>query len=144
MRQLLLFVRARLQFALRQELRAETCREFSSFEFVLRLRITSLKPQTIRFHMPEDVWKKRPGSVARAREKKQHPGPTESKSHNQDLPKIPSARFAQHYSSPQGGLNITSDLIQVRKVVTGYHWQHHAQGLRAALIVQAVALQIRR
>src|SRR5712664_1922167 len=69
MRQLLLFVRARLQFALRQELRAETCREFSSFEFVLRLRITSLKPQTIRFHMPEDIWKKRPGSVARAREK---------------------------------------------------------------------------
>src|SRR6266850_1143299 len=51
MRQLLLFVRARLKFALRQELRAETCREFSSFEFVLRLRITSLKPQTIRFHM---------------------------------------------------------------------------------------------
>ena len=34
-------------------------------------------------------------------------------------------------------LNITSDLIQVRKVVTGQHSQHHAQGLRAALIVLA-------
>ena len=42
------------------------------------------------------------------------------------------------------GLNITSDLIQVRKVVTGQHSQHHAQGLRAALIVLAGALQIRR
>ena len=51
MRQILLFVRARFQFALRQEVRAETCRRFSGFESVLRLRITSLKPQTIRFHM---------------------------------------------------------------------------------------------
>ena len=42
------------------------------------------------------------------------------------------------------GLNITSDLIQVRKVVTSQHSQHHAQGLRAALIVLAGALHIRR
>jgi|SRR5882724_5416635 len=98
MRQLLLFVRARLKFALRQELRAETCREFSSFEFVLRLRITSLKPQTIRFHMLKKSGRSDPEALRELAKKKQHLGPTESKSHNQDLPKIPSARFAQHYS----------------------------------------------
>ena len=38
------------------------------------------------------------------------------------------------------GLNITSDLIQVRKVVTRLHSQHRAHGLRAALIVLAGAL----
>ena len=42
------------------------------------------------------------------------------------------------------GLNITSDLIQVRKVVAGQHSQHHAQGLRATLTVPAGALQIHR
>jgi len=42
------------------------------------------------------------------------------------------------------GLNITRDLIQVRKVVTGQHSQQQAQGLRAALVVLAGALQIRR
>src|SRR5712692_8910105 len=45
---------------------------------------------------------------------------------------------------PPHGLNITSDLVQVRKVVTGQHSQHHGQRLRAALIVLAGALQIRR
>jgi len=40
------------------------------------------------------------------------------------------------------GLNIASDLSQVRKVVTGQQWQHHAQGLPAALIMLAGALQI--
>ena len=38
------------------------------------------------------------------------------------------------------GLNIASDLIQVRKIVTGQQSQHHVQGLRAALIVLASAL----
>ncbi len=47
------------------------------------------------------------------------------------------------FSLPSG-LNITSDLIQVRKVVARQQSQHHAQGLRAALIVLAGALQIRR
>ena len=42
------------------------------------------------------------------------------------------------------GVNIPRELIQVREVVTGQHSQHHAQGLRAALIVLAGALQIRR
>jgi hypothetical protein len=42
------------------------------------------------------------------------------------------------------GLNIPSDLIQVRKVVTCQQSQHRAQGLRAALIVLAGALQILR
>ena len=35
------------------------------------------------------------------------------------------------------GVNITTDLIKVRKVVTGEKSQHHAQGLQAALIVLA-------
>src|SRR5215472_13172607 len=38
----------------------------------------------------------------------------------------------------------TSNLIQVRKVMTGQQSQHHTQGLRPALIVLASALQIRR
>jgi hypothetical protein len=42
------------------------------------------------------------------------------------------------------GLNITSNLIQVRKVVAGQQAQHHAQRLRAALIVLAAAVQVRR
>ena len=42
------------------------------------------------------------------------------------------------------GFNISSDLIQVRKVVTGQQSQHHAQRLRAALIVLPCALQILR
>ena len=40
------------------------------------------------------------------------------------------------------GLDITSDLIQVRKVMAGYQSQHHIQGLGAALMVLASALQI--
>ncbi len=44
----------------------------------------------------------------------------------------------------QNGVNITSDLIKVRKIVTGEQSQHHAQGLQAALIVLAGALQILR
>ena len=40
------------------------------------------------------------------------------------------------------GLDITSDLIQVRKVMGRYQLQHHTQGLGAALIVLANALQI--
>ena len=40
------------------------------------------------------------------------------------------------------GLDITSDLIQVRKVMAGYQSQHHIQGLGATLIVLASALQI--
>ena len=39
------------------------------------------------------------------------------------------------------GLNITSDLIDVRKVVTGQQSQNHTQGFRAALIVLASAPQ---
>ena len=42
------------------------------------------------------------------------------------------------------GVNITSDLIKVRKIVTGEQSQHHAQGFQAALIVLAGALQILR
>ena len=42
------------------------------------------------------------------------------------------------------GVNITSDLIKVRKIVTGEQSQHHAQGLQASLIVLAGALQILR
>ena len=41
------------------------------------------------------------------------------------------------------GLNIPSDLIQVRKVVTGQHSQHHGQGLGAAFVVLAGTAQIR-
>jgi hypothetical protein len=37
-------------------------------------------------------------------------------------------------------LNITSDLIQMRKVVTGYHSQHHAQRLRATLCYLRIAI----
>ena len=42
------------------------------------------------------------------------------------------------------GVNITSDLIKVRKIVTCEQSQHHAQGFQAALIVLAGALQILR
>ena len=40
------------------------------------------------------------------------------------------------------GLNITTDLMQVGKVVTGQQLQHHGQGLRATLIVLPAALQV--
>src|SRR5208282_1733055 len=40
------------------------------------------------------------------------------------------------------GLNITTDLMQVRKVVTGQQSYHHGQGLRATLIVLPAALQV--
>ena len=33
------------------------------------------------------------------------------------------------------GFDITTDLMQVGKVVTGQHLDHHGQGLRATLIV---------
>ncbi len=42
------------------------------------------------------------------------------------------------------GLNIASDLSQVRKVVPCQQSQHHTHGLWAALIVLAGALQILR
>jgi len=40
------------------------------------------------------------------------------------------------------GLNITTDLMQVGKVVTGQQSYHHGQGLRAPLIVLPAALQV--
>ena len=40
------------------------------------------------------------------------------------------------------GLNMTTDLLQVGKVVTGQQLQHHGQGLRATLIVLPAALQV--
>jgi len=40
------------------------------------------------------------------------------------------------------GLNITTDLMQVGKVVTGQQLYHHGQGLRATLIVLPAALQV--
>ena len=40
------------------------------------------------------------------------------------------------------GLNITTDLIEVGKVVTGQQSYHHGQGLRATLIVLPAALQV--
>jgi len=40
------------------------------------------------------------------------------------------------------GLNITTDLMQVGKVVTGQQSYHHGQGLRATLIVLPAALQV--
>jgi hypothetical protein len=40
------------------------------------------------------------------------------------------------------GSNITTDLMQVRKVVTGQQSYHHRQGLRAPLIVLPAALQV--
>jgi hypothetical protein len=40
------------------------------------------------------------------------------------------------------GLNITTDLMQVGKIVTGEQLYHHGQGLRAALIVLPAPLQV--
>jgi len=40
------------------------------------------------------------------------------------------------------GLNITTELMQVGKVVTGQQSYHHGQGLRASLIVLSTALQV--
>jgi hypothetical protein len=57
---------------------------------------------------------------------------------------FPISNFYLALLLPLNGLNIASDLSQVRKVVTGQQSQHHAQGLRAALIVLADALQILR
>jgi hypothetical protein len=42
------------------------------------------------------------------------------------------------------GLNITADLMQVGKVVTGEQSHHHGQGLRAPFIVLPAALQVLR
>ena len=42
------------------------------------------------------------------------------------------------------GLDILGELIPVRQVVACQHTQHHAQGLRASLVVLAGALQVRR
>ncbi len=58
-------------------------------------------------------------------------------------PVVRGFRVAALFPLPNG-LNIASELLQVREVVTGQHSHHHAQGLRAALIVLAGALQIRR
>ena len=40
------------------------------------------------------------------------------------------------------GLNITTDLMQVGKVVTGQQLYYHGQRLRATLIVLPAALQV--
>jgi len=40
------------------------------------------------------------------------------------------------------GLNITTDLIEVGKVVTGQQSYHHGQGLRATLIVLPAAFEV--
>src|SRR5579859_977129 len=40
------------------------------------------------------------------------------------------------------GLNITTDLMQVGKVVTRQQSYHHSQGLRTTLIVLPAALQV--
>ena len=63
---------------------------------------------------------------------------------SEPVPRMVRGLRAAALSPLPNGLNIPSDLIQVRQVVTGQHSQHHAQGLRASLIVLAGALQIRR
>lgn len=40
------------------------------------------------------------------------------------------------------GLNITTDLMQVGKVVTGQQLEHHRQGLRATLIMLPAAFEV--